>query len=39
MRLPRIDTDPSYKTREISNFLKKGKMVIMVKSKIFLDLG
>ena len=27
------------KTRENSNFLKKGKIVILVKYKIFLDLG
>ena len=27
------------KTRENPNFLKKGKMVILVKSEIFLDLG
>ena len=27
------------KTRENSNFLKNGKMVISVKSGIFIDLG
>ena len=29
----------SYKTRENSNFLKNGKMVIYVKIQNFLDLG
>ena len=31
--------DSTCKTRENSNFLKNGKMVISVKSEIFLDLG